>query len=116
MMEDESRIKLIIIGFLLAAIVVGYFLLSNRFNRSQVSPQTTTPIPEAVIKTSPTPPPSPSPLRIISSPQPVATRSGLTTKGGLTTSLPKTAFESSLLGLFSISAIIAGWFLRKYPQ
>lgn len=122
MMEDESRVKLIIIGFILVAVVVGYFLLSSRFSRPKVLPQAATqpvvqeiissptPVPPAVVSQSP----SPALLRIMTAPK-VATPSSKTTKG-LTVNLPKTAFESGLLGLFSLSVVIAGWFLRRYPD
>lgn len=30
--------------------------------------------------------------------------------------LPKTAFPVALFGIFSASAMISGWFLRKFPE
>ena len=107
-MEADTRIKLIIIGLVLAAIVVGYFILSNRF---RVGSGTVSPTPSPIVTI-----PSPSPLPTdvsLSSPLP-NTVSG-TTKGGVE-NLPKTGFPLPLATAATMSVMLIGWHLRKYQN
>lgn len=117
-MESTSRIKLIIIGLVLAAIVVGYFILAQRFqgnktattqntNLSQRTPLPTSPTNRAALSS-----PSASPVMLgqgSSSGQSGTNRSNIQT-------LPRTGVPAGLIAVFGVSAAISGYFLRKFPQ
>ena len=99
MLDGDNRIRLIIAGLVLAAIVVGYIIFSQRFstNNTNRSVQQITPTP--VLTT--TPIPTPATL-------------GQSTKE--ISSLPNTGFPVGLIAIFSASAAVAGYFLRRYPH
>ncbi|MBI3109780.1 hypothetical protein HYZ06_01940 [Candidatus Daviesbacteria bacterium] len=102
-MEGSPWLRLITIGLVLAALAVGYFLISGRFaqEKKQV---------EGVTQSSPqatTEPLQPSPNAY--------TRIVDRNKSGAQT-LPNTGSPMLLIGVFSLSAIISGWSLRKFPQ
>lgn len=101
-MDGDNRLKLIVAGLFLAAIAVGYLIFSQRFT----SPSQTTSRP--VVQASPTPASTPIP-----SPSP-------TTKGSLPntgiSSLPATGYPAGLIAIFSLSAALGGFFLRRYPH
>lgn len=93
-MDDPRWLRLITIGLVLAALAVGYFLFSGGMsvNKSSKAPS----------------PPSPggsSSLR----PPPQATQSEAQT-------LPGTGFPAALAIVFSVSAMISGFSLRKFPN
>lgn len=126
MLDGDNRIRLIIAGLVLAAIAVGYMIFSQRFsaNNTQVANNTNrtvqqiTPTPTLTITPTVTPSPAPATLGESSD---SSTKGGLpTTKGGLpntgVSSLPNTGFPAGLVAIFSASAAIAGYFLRKYPN
>lgn len=114
-MDDPRWLRLITIGLVLAALAVGYFLVSGRFaaNKSakpqaQVNmqvQQTATPQPSPV--TSPTPSPAP---------QALGSATQQNGQKGSVQVLPRTGFPLALVGIFSASAMIAGWGLRKFPN
>jgi len=107
-MEDPRWLRLVTIGLVLAALVVGYFLISGGFSQKANKPQaevasvTSTPQPTLL----PTVPPTPT-----SAYSRIADRS----KGGVEI-LPKTGFPIFLSGVLSASAVIVGWGLRKFPH
>lgn len=122
-MEDPRWIRLVTIGLVLAAMAVGYFLLTGGLsgNKSKVAQTQTgkavqSPSPRAVsapaaspsvlVQATPTPNPSPSSAYDL-----IVNRS----QGNIQT-LPKTGFPVGLVVIFSVSAIISGWSLRKYPH
>ncbi|MBI2039935.1 hypothetical protein HYT18_02590 [Candidatus Microgenomates bacterium] len=118
-MDDPRWLRLITIGLVLAALAVGYFLISGGFSARKVS---NSQVEVAQIEGSPTSSPSPSSVLgqdtfMAPSPTPASAYSRIAerTKGGVET-LPKTAFPTFLLGIISASAIIAGWGLRKFPH
>lgn len=110
-MEDPRWLRLITIGLILAALAVGYFLLSGRLisNSSvKTAPQTTV-APSAGAGVTPS----------ASSPKPTPTsafdRVANRTQSQVQT-LPKTGFTEVLAGIFSVGIMISGWNLRKFPK
>lgn len=138
-MEDPRWLRLITIGLVLAALAVGYFLLSGRFspkpaNRTaapvvSMTPPGGTSAPSVtgvlgqnnqagsrsagVVSVSPSPSPASAYNRIVSRTQTTQTQ-GTQTKGGQT--LPKTGFPIELATVLSLSALISGWGLRRFPN
>ena len=106
-METSPWLKLITVGLVLAALAVGYFLLSGKLSSNS---NTKTSVLGQNVQTTPTPVAvaSPSPA---SAYQRIANR----TQGGVST-LPKTGFPVGLAVVFSASAMISGWSLRKFPH
>ncbi len=123
-MEDPRWLRLVTIGLILMALAVGYFLFSGRLssnsatrtesqaNRVVQSPTlTVTPAPTPTVLgrntlVTPTPSSSSAYLRIVNRNQ---------AQGGVQT-LPRTGFPIGLTAIFSASAIISGWGLRKFPH
>lgn len=114
-MDDPRWLRLITIGLILAALAVGYFLLTGRFSSTSTTKTQPSPTPsvlgqdlQAASTSNPASTPAPTPAsaynRIVSR-----------TQGGATT-LPKTGFPLGLAVVFSISAIISGFGLRKFPK
>ena len=109
-MDDPRWLRLITIGLVLAALAVGYFLLTGRLSsnnatktQSQVNRVVSSPSSVLGQNAQPSPSPTSAYERIVNR-----------TKGEVQT-LPKTGFPIGLAAVFSISAIISGWSLRKYP-
>lgn len=114
-MDDPRVLKLITVGLVLAAIVVGYFLWTGRFagtstrnaanNNTRVAQNTATPTPTPFVTATPSPivTPEPATLGPSSNNQNVAT-------------LPATGSPLFLLGALSASAMVAGFYLRKYSN
>ncbi len=105
-MEADGKLKLIIVGLFLAAFVIGYFIIAQRMQKVQTPPvigivQQATPAP------SPQPPETPVPNQL--NPQKNGHIKGVS-------SLPKTGFPIPLAGIFATSAVISGWFLRRFPN
>ena len=108
-MENEGRIKLIIAGLVLAAFAIAYFILAQKYQPSKN--QTVSPPPIQTMDST-TPVASPGPLAQ-ESPTPSGNISG--GLGGVET-LPNTGFPAPLIVSFATSAMIAGYFLRKFPD
>ncbi|MEK7616668.1 MAG: hypothetical protein AAB414_01295 [Patescibacteria group bacterium] len=126
-MEDGKWLRLVIIGLVLAAMAVGYFLLAQRFTGTKVSQSQT-----RVAVNTPSPALSPSPIST-STPTPVipaiptplpspVSQSGSAyqrivdrTKGGVQV-LPATGSPMVLVGIFSVGAAVLGWHLRKFSR
>lgn len=107
-MDDPRWLRLVTIGLVLAALAVGYFLMSGKLfsptkKESQIPPQ---------VLGQNTPQPSPSP---ISSPTSAYERIASRTQSQVQ-ALPTTGFPAGLAVVFSASAIIAGYGLRKFPH
>jgi len=125
-MEESNRwLRLITVGLVLSALAVGYFLLSGRLTsnsfvktKSQESKTVPSAFPEAVEVNSS---PAPSVLGLNSTPSPLPsntsayTRIVNRTQGGVQT-LPRTGFPITLAVIFSASAMISGWGLKKFPH
>ncbi|MDP3973425.1 MAG: hypothetical protein Q8P92_01195 [Candidatus Daviesbacteria bacterium] len=117
-MEDGRWLRFLTIGLVLTALVVGYFIVTGRFSARQenvVEEQQQTEVAQTenaeeevlgedaqVSQASPTPK---------SAYDAIAQRS----KGGVE-ELPKTGFPLYLWSVISVSALIAGWGLRKFPN
>lgn len=114
-MDDPRILKIITVGLVLAALAVGYFLLTGGLGVDKSKRAPSGQISGVVAS------PSPSLLPVASmQPVQIATPSAYSriaerSQRGVQT-LPNTAFPSGLAVVFSISAVIAGWFLRKYPH
>ncbi|MBI2600753.1 hypothetical protein HYW42_02260 [Candidatus Daviesbacteria bacterium] len=109
-MEDSRWLRLITAGLVLAAIVVGYFLITGRFttdkkDQPKQNQQATRPVQQ--FQPSPTPSPTGEPG--------VSTESGQMGDSSVQ-NLPNTGFPIGLVGIFSASAMISGYYLRKYPK
>ncbi len=120
-MEDSRWFRLIIIGLILAALAVGYFLLSGRLVSNSVvktTSQTTN------VSGIPGVTPSASVLgqnaKIVPNPSPKATPTSayerIASRNQQVQTLPKTGFPEILAGIFSIGVMISGLGLRKFPK
>lgn len=118
-MDNSRWLKFIVIGLVLAAVAVGYFLLTGRLGSKSIIKTQASPDPSVLgqdVQTSSAPTllvtgsPMPSPIsasaydRIVS-----RTQNNVQT-------LPATGFPAGLTVVFSVSALIAGWGLRKFPH
>lgn len=110
-MEDPKWLRLITIGLILAALAIGYFLLTGGLVKKSSKPQTQTAVS--------TPSPAIRGDSIIV-PEATATPSAYTrivdrAQGGVRT-LPATGVPVGLMLLFASSAMVVGFSLRKYPH
>lgn len=97
-MADETRIKLIGAGLILATIVIGFLIFTQRFSANNSGNKVTKQLDiPPVVQASPSPMPVSSPVVV-----------------GQT--LPATGFPVGLFAIFSASAAIAGYGLRKFPK
>lgn len=107
-MENSRWLGLITIGLIIAALAVGYFLLTGKLTTKSTTSQVS-PAPSVLgqdVQVSPTPLPT-----SVSAYQRIVARTQNQTQ-----TLPKTAFPTGLMLAFSVSAMIAGFGLRKYPH
>lgn len=114
-MEEPHWLRIITIGLVLAAIAVGYFLVSGKFlgaktakvqNSKQVTQATPVSTPAVfgeITQASPEPG--------VSAYNKIVDR----TKGNIKT-LPQTGAPVLMFSLLSASAMIVGWGLKKYPH
>lgn len=101
------------VGLVLAALAIGYFLLSGSFVKSK--PKTES-LNEVVVET-PTPRPSVLGVNDRSATGSAYTRIlNRTQAQSEIQTLPNTGFPVVLVVIFSASAIISGWGLRKFPH
>lgn len=121
-MEDPKWLRLVTIGLVLAALAVGYFLLTGRLASNSATKKSTQ-ISQASPTVSPVASASPfvAPLTTslpTSSPTPVSAYNQIAgraqTKGGAV--LPNTGFPAGPLAILAVSAVITGWGLRKFPH
>ncbi len=103
-MDDPRWLKLIIIGLVLASLAVGYFLFSGRLSSNNTVKINTAKTQPTLSPSSPTPVSASAYDRIVNR-----------TKEGVQV-LPRTGFPSELAVVFSVSVIISGWSLRKFPN
>lgn len=109
-MQDNIWLRLITVGLVLAALAIGYFLLSGRLTSKQTG---STASPEPTIlgqdaKSTPSPSPSPNSTSAYDK---IVERNQSNVR-----TLPNTGFPAFLALVFSVSAIISGWSLRKFPH
>lgn len=122
-MEDPRWLKIVTVGLILAILAVVYFLLTGGFavskakkTQTQVQTQTTQ---TSNIVVSPTPFATPTAgsstkTKQSKTPSAYSTISNRTQTNVQT--LPSTGFPAGLSVVFSISAIISGLSLRKFPK
>ena len=119
-LESGNRLKLIITILILVAIVIVYLIFSQKFASQQSKVVNNGGISVSQIQPTITPTPSiaitPTPLLNKQDAQSGVAKGGQSLSNGEVSSLPKTGFPATLMGVFSASAIVAGWFLRKYPN
>lgn len=129
-MEDPKWLRLITIGLVLAAVAVGYFLLSSRFTSTPKKNTTQTSQASPVASASPSASPavlgqnsrgatvSPSPASAYNR---IAQRTNGATgaaAGGVQNiqTLPRTGFPIELIASLSASTMLVGWGLRRFPH
>lgn len=126
-MEDPRWLRFITIGLVLAALAVGYFLISGRLSSNQTTRTQASPIPSVLGQNTQV---SPNPATAASSsPTPTSAYNMLidrsrNTQGAIASetqtqknqTLPKTGFPAGLAAALSISVIISGWGLRRFPK
>lgn len=115
-MDDPRVLRIITVGLVLASLAVGYFLLTGGLAPKSKKVQTQTTPPTKIVES---PTPLSTPVATVQ-PQSTATPSAYSrivdrTQSGVRT-LPATGFPVGLVVIFSVSAIISGWSLRKYPN
>lgn len=105
-MENPGWMRIIVVGLVLAALAIGYFLLSGSFvktkPKSEVSNKTV--VAETPVAATPKPATTSAYTRIVNRAQ------------GGTQTLPATGFPLALVGVFSAGAAVAGFGLRKFPK
>ncbi len=120
-MDDPRWLRLVTIGLVLAALAVGYFLLTGKI----FSPRTSTQSPISGGTPAATASPSAAPSTLgqntQSSPVPTSTPTSAyqtiaNRTRGETQTLPNTGFPAGLILIFSAGAVISGWSLRKFPN
>lgn len=104
-MDDPRWLRLVTIGLVLAALAVGYFLFSGGMsvNKSSKAPNP------------PSPSGSPSLRPSLQATQSAFSRISERAQSDAQT-LPGTGFPAGLAIVFSVSAMITGFSLRKFPN
>ncbi len=110
-MDSPRWLRLITIGLVLAALATGYFLLSGRLASNSATKTQASPTP-SVLGQNAQPAPSSGPS---ATPASAYSRIVDRSQSGAQT-LPKTGFPVGLAVAFSVSAIISGWGLRRFPR
>lgn len=105
-MEDSRWLRLLTVGLVLAALAVGYFLFTGRFSANSATRKVT----QVSQVTSATPAPSFSPL-----PTPASAYNRIVARTQ-TQTLPRTGFPLDLAAILSVSVMISGWGLRRFPK
>ncbi len=113
-MDDPRWLRVITVGLVLAALAVGYYIVTGAFSVKKTTPQIevnktiqNTPSPTVV----PSPKPSIQPQTITSAYDRIVARNQAQIQ-----TLPKTGLPAGFLGLLSISIMVTGLGLRKFPH
>ena len=114
-MDDPRWLRLIAVGLVLAALAVGYFLLTGRFtSNKQADRAVPTPQPTII----PSVPPSPEAVDLYgnvgvdSQSTPSATSSPITD----IYTLPRTGNPQAFLAVIALGIMVSGLGLRKFPH
>lgn len=107
-MESSHWLRIITIGLVLAALAVGYFLVSGSFGVKKVSQPEEKQVEGVTQASPPLTQPSPSPVSAYSR---IVERNKTQVE-----TLPRTGIPVLLYMVFSASAIISGLALRKFPK
>lgn len=115
-MDDPRFLRIITVGLVLAALAVGYFLLTGGLSVKSKKVQSQaqkvvveSPSPSDVAGVSEQSAPSPTPYQ--SAYDRLASRSQSNVQR-----LPNTGFPAGLAVVFSVGTLVSGWSLRKYPN
>lgn len=117
-MEDPRWVRIIAVGLVLAALAIGYFLLSGSFVKTKPKSEV---LNKVVVETPVAATPKPAtasayvPTRREESSAYTRILNRTQAQSGVTT-LPRTGFPAALVAVFSVSAVISGWGLRKFPH
>lgn len=112
-MDDPKWLRIIIVGLVLAALAIGYYLLSGAFSLGKSKkPQTQT---NTTVQTTPVIP-SASPATTPSSAPKSAYQAIVERNQSQVQALPRTGLPAGFLGLLSISIMVTGLGLRKFPH
>lgn len=123
-MDDPRWLKLITVGLILAALAVGYFLLSGRLI-SNSSVQKVSKTNEIVANASPSATPTASVLgqnvqvapTFSPKPTPKSAYEKIVSRTQSNVQvLPKTGFPQIMAGIFSIGVMVVGLGLRRFPH
>lgn len=120
-MDDPRILRIITVGLVLAALAVVYFLFTGGFSvgkskvsQTQINKVVQSPTPSSVlgqdtqVLSTPAPTPTPSPMSAYNR---IASRN----QGNVQT-LPRTGFPDGLAVVFSLSAVVTGFALSKFPK
>lgn len=122
LMDDPRWLRLITIGLVLAALAIGYFLLTGRLTSNTT--KTSSQVSKAILSSSPAVTPSPASVPVATStPAIIPTSSPASAYEAISNrtqetpqTLPKTGFPVGLVTALSVSIIIAGWGLHRFPH
>ena len=109
-MDDPRLLRIITVGLVLAALAVGYFLLTGGFNIKSKKVGTSTKVEQTQVNQTVVESPTPSASPYLSAYDRLAARSQSSVQN-----LPNTGFPQGLVIVFSVGTLVAGWSLRKYP-
>lgn len=108
-MENPGWVRLVVVGLVLAALAIGYFLLSGSFVKTKPKSDVSNRI--GVVET---PAPDTSIKVATASPTPKPAVNGQPASAVQT--LPATGFPLALIVVLSAGATVAGLGLRKFPK
>lgn len=108
-MDDPRWIRLITVGLVLAALAVGYFLLTGRFTSNNVQKNQ-----NQINEVTPIPQPTIMPDATTNSPS--STPSAMAAARRNITILPRTGYQQVLLAIIAFGVMISGLGLRKFPH
>lgn len=120
-MDNPIWLRVITVGLVLAALAVGYFLLTGRFSSSKVVKPNT----QVINQASPTPVATMIPTTNSGSNSVLgqntetrtqATPPAMAAARNNVTTLPRTGFPIVLAGIISAGVMISGLGLRKFPH
>lgn len=103
-MDDPRWLRIIVVGLVLAALAVGYYLISGTFSLKSAKPQTKTPTPSTPVVAGATSSPQSAYQKIVERNQ------------AQVQTLPNTGLPVGFIGLLSIAIMITGLGLRKFPN
>lgn len=111
-MDDPRLLRIITVGLVLAALAVGYVLLTGGFKAKKVQTPIAqvveSPVPSDVVGA------SVQPTQSLVPSQSVYDRLAQRSQSNVQT-LPNTSFPTGVIVIFSVGALVSGWSLRKYP-
>lgn len=107
-MDNPRFLRIITVGLVLAALVVGYVLLTGGFSVKSKKVQTEPTKIQQADNAVESPVPSASPNQ--SAYDRIASKSQSSVQ-----KLPDTGFPAGLAIVFSVGTLVSGWSLRRYP-